>query len=204
MPLHIKHLIKISLILLSFNFLVLPVEAALLSTSLQGTVTEDNSGLNPFGLNNGNSVFASATYDDAVVVGSSTDEEIFINGLTGWDFTITLGSFSFSQADVNDPTYTSFFFDNGKLDGIRFFLEDIDIDSYAGLLIEDFNGARSLFAEDSDTGFPIYLELDWDFANASTPSAVPLPATTWIFLSGLMGLYGAQKIRRNFSSHRYI
>lgn len=187
--------LKISLILLSIFLIPFSAQAALVSTSLQGTVTEDNGGVNPFGLSNGDSIFASATYDDSVVVGNSPDEQIFIDGLSGWNFTITLGSFSFSQADVTDQTYTSFYFDNGQLDGISFFIEPIDIGNFTNILLEDFNASHSLFAEDASTGNPIYLEADWDFVNATPPSAVPLPAAFWLFFSGLMGLLGIGKHR---------
>jgi hypothetical protein len=169
-----------------------PAHAVLVSTSFEGTVTTDNGGTNPFGLTNGDTIFGTAIYDDALVVGGSPNEEIGIDGLAGWDFTITLGSFSFSQGDVTDPTFTSFFFNNGVLDGIVFFIEPIDIGAFTNLQIEDFNGGESLFVEDATTGSPVYLEADWDFTNASDPvpvdQEIPEPASILLFGAGLAGL----------------
>lgn len=197
--------LKISFILLSIFLIPFSAQAALVSTSLQGTVTADNGGANPFGLSNGNSVSASATYDDSVVQGNSMSERIFLQvpGRSGWDFTITLGSFSFSLADVaNDPAYTSFFFNNGRLDGIRFIIDSIDIAGVPNILLKDFNASRSLFAEDATSHNPVYLEVNWDFVNATTPtpvstSAVPVPAAFWLFFSGIIGLLGMKKQRNN-------
>lgn len=192
--------LKISLIPLSLFVIPFSAQAALVSTSLQGTVTVDNGGNNPFGLSNGNSVSASATYDDSVVQGNGMSEQIFLQvpDRSGWDFTITLGSFNFSLADVtNDSTYTSFFFNNGSLDGIRFIIESIEIAGVQDILLKDFNASRSLFAEDATNHNPVYLELNWDFANATTPTpaGVPLPAAFWLFSSGLLGLLGVGKQR---------
>jgi len=183
----IRNVLLISAFILSVN-----AHAIMVTTSAEGVVYLDNGGANPFGLSNGDSIFLSATYDDALVTGVSTDEDVAIDGLAGWDFTITLGSFSFTQSDVTDPTWTTFWFDTGAFDGVEFYLEDIDVGSYSGLLIEDFNGGRSLFAEDLATGAPIYLEADWNFADAVTipvdPTAVTEPSVLLLMMSGLAGM----------------
>ncbi|RFC39000.1 MAG: PEP-CTERM protein-sorting domain-containing protein [Candidatus Nitrotoga sp. CP45] len=183
---------------IGMGFFSCVAQSALVTTSFTGAVTTDNSGSNPFGLVNGNSITGSAIYDDALVLGTSTDETIFINGLSSWDFKFTLGSFSFSQSDVTDPTYTRFFFNNGKLDGVRFYLEPIDIGSFKNLQIEDFGGAQKLFVEEATLGSPVYLEASWNFANASTPvpvkvGSVPEPGVMWLFATGLIGFIGMKK-----------
>jgi len=175
---------------LFMQMVVTSAQAVMVTTSVEGFVTIDNGGDNPFGLSFDESIFLDVTYDDALIVGTSPDEKHFIDGLANWDFTMTLGSFVFGQTDVNDPAYTAFYFDNGAFDGIEFYLEEIDIGNYANLLIEDFNGGRSLFVEDFDLGDPIYLEADWDFANAITRpvNQVPEPSVLLLMLTGLMGI----------------
>ena len=173
-------------------FLAMPAGAAFWSSTVQGVVTEDNLGNNPFGLFNWDSIWATLIWDDALVVGTSADEDILIDGLPGWDFTITLGSFTFSQADVTDPTWTTFWFDSGAIDGIEFFLDPIDIGNYLNLVVGDFDGGRSLFAEDAGSGSPIYLAAYWDFPNAvNTP--VPIPGTLALFAVGLLFLAGGRR-----------
>lgn len=175
----------------TFCFFVFPItsaQAALLTTSFTGQVTLDNGGNNPFGLFNGDAISGSAIYDDTELSDvPNPGEQLFLDDYTNWDFSITLGTFTFTQSDVTDPTYTSFWFVENKLDGIEFFLEDIDIGIYLGLLIEDFDGGQALFVEDADTGNPIYLEAEWDFENATPPRPVPLPGTALLLGSGLVG-----------------
>jgi hypothetical protein len=188
---------RLWIFLCSFCLLYLTIvsaHAALVGTSFEGTVTEDNAGNNPFGLSNGDTIFGSAIYDDAELSNvPDPGEQLFLDDYTGWDFSMTLGTFTFTQSDVTDPTYTNFWFVDNKLDGIEFYLEDINIGSYLGLLIEDFNGGQSLFVEDLDTGNPIFLEADWDFENATTPTIIPVPST--ILLLGT-GLLAAVKLRK--------
>jgi hypothetical protein len=183
---------RLLLLFCIFGFSIFPVasaQATLVITDFTGTVTLDNSGNNPFGLFNGDAISGTAIYDDAELSDvPDPGEELFLDDYTDWDFSTTLGSFTFTQSDVNDPTYTTFWFVNNKLDGINFFLEDIDIGIYLGLLIEDFNGGQALFVEAADTGNPIYLEAEWDFENATPPRPVPMPATALLLGSGLVGV----------------
>ena len=199
MKTHFIILAYLTLGLVSFQ-----ANATLVSTTFSGSVTLDNGGANPFGLVNGDSISGSATFDDSLVTGNSPDENILINGLTDWDFEITLGSFSFSQSDVTDPAFTSFYFNNGNFDGIEFFIEPINIGLFSNLLIEDFDGGRSLFVEDVTTGNPVYLEANWDFANATTPTpvnpvnpptAVPLPSTLIMLLIGFGALASTRLLK---------
>lgn len=190
----------LSPVLLILSLFTSPVNAVLVSTDFSGTVTLDNAGDNPFGLANGDSISGSAIYDDAAIVGTSANEFFDINAQAGWSFSITLGSFTFTDSDVTDPTFTAFFFDMGTFDGIEFFVEPITIGTFRDLLIEDFDGGRSLFVEEfSGLNPEVYLEADWDFANASTPVAVnvavPEPTTLALLGIGLAGL-GFSKRRK--------
>ncbi|MCH9638233.1 MAG: PEP-CTERM sorting domain-containing protein [Betaproteobacteria bacterium] len=192
----------ISIIVLTASLMIWgqSVHATLVTTSFFGEVTFDNGGANPFGLSNGDSISGSATYDDALVAGISTDEQIFLNP-NGWDFSVTLGSFSFTQATVTDPTHTSFFFNMGALDGLRFFLDPITVGSTGNIQIEDFGAAQKLFAEDADTANPIYLEATWDFPNATTVpvdpgTPMPVPGTLALLALGLIG-FNIVKRRKN-------
>lgn len=180
-----------------------PANAVLLTTTLEGQATFSNGGSNPFGLADGDTIHAELTWDDTLVAGVSANEEIFIDGLTDWDFTITLGSFSFSQSDVNDTSYTVFWFNMGAIDGISFFLEDVVVNTVTGLLIEDYSGGQSLFVEDLVTGSPVFLEADWFFDQAVTNPAgqgptVPVPASLLLLSSGLIGIAATRRKTQPF------
>jgi len=167
--------------------------ATLVTTSFNGTVTLDNGGVNPFGLNIGDMVSGSATYDNVLVQGVSPNDPIKIDGKPGWNFSVTLGSFSFTQANVTDPTFTGFFFDNGVLGGMAFFIEPIDIGTFTNLLIEDFCVPNQFFVDDATTGTG-YLDVNWDYENAVTRQ-VPLPGMLALFGVGLVSL-GVVVMRR--------
>lgn len=166
--------------------------ATLVKTTFFGDVTFDNGGINPFGLTNGDIISGSATYDDALVVGASADELFILSDNPGSDLSVTLGSFSFTQATVTDPTFTGFIFNFGALDGLSFFINPIDIGSTNNIQIADFNDQKSLFAEEATLGDPIYLEATWDFLNVTTVpvdpgTPMPVPGTLTLLGLGLVG-----------------
>ena len=201
-----EKLLNVRLLILIFflSLLILPIsdaQAAMVKTSFTGEVTEDNNGTNPFGLFNGEEISGYAIYDDAEVIGTSADEDLFVDDYTGWDFSITLGTFTFTQSDVTDPTYTSFWFNMGDLDGIEFFIDPIYVGIYLNLLIEDFDAGRRLFVEDADSGDPVYLEAVWDFENATT-APVPIPGTLLLLSAGLLGVVGLRKKNQKDLSQR--
>ena len=180
---------------------VAPSHAVLMETTFSGEVTEDNGGNNPFGLAVGAMVSGVAQWDDDDIVGAGP-EEVALFGLANWEFTITLGSFTFGSDDVTDPGFSAFFFENGDFDGIQFFIEPIDIGAFTNLSVEDSGGGRSLIVRDSGVANPeVYLEVDWDLANATTvvvgpgPDPVPEPAPLALMALGLLGFLAVRGLR---------
>lgn len=200
MYLQLKYLGRNMALAIVLSFVSINAHALLVTTSVEGYVTLDNGGNNPFGLLFDDAIYASVSYDDALVLGNSPDEMLYIDGMAGWDFNVTLGSYSFSQSDVTDPSYSVLFFNNGVFDGLRFYLDPVDIGNYLELQIEDFNGGRALFVEDSFSlsGVPeIYLEAEWDFSTAVTRPvdviSVPEPSTFVLMLAGILALSFSKK-----------
>lgn len=197
-----KNICNQFLIALIMQFFVTSAYALMVTTTVEGIVTLDNAGDNPFGLSIADTISLDVTYDDALIVGIGTDEEYNIASNAGWDFTMTLGTYSFSQSDVTDSSWSSLFFNQGDFDGINFYLDPIDIGAYTDLVIEDFDGGRSLFAEHS-SALPIYMEANWDFTTAITvpftaatgPITVSEPSVLLLMLSGLFGLAITKKYR---------
>lgn len=154
-------------------FPVTSVQAELVSTSFTGEVTLDNGGDNPFGLTVGDTIHAAAIYDDAVIV---ADDQYWLADYTDWNVIIEIGSEIFGQSDVTETDYTSFYFVGGFIDGIEFFIEDFALPGFDHLLMEDFDAASRFFVDgwDPDTGLQgtRYLEVAWDFANATDPVPV--------------------------------
>ena len=85
---------RLLLLFCTFCFLIFPVasaQAALVITDFTGTVTEDNSGNNPFGLFNGDAISGSAIYDDAELSDVPGDGERLFLTAVFFD-TVVLGS----------------------------------------------------------------------------------------------------------------
>jgi hypothetical protein len=167
---------RLLLFLCAICFIAFPItsaQAVLVSTSFTGEVTFNNNGDNPFGLTVGDTITASAIYDNAVI---AADDQYWLDDYTGWDLVIEIGNETFSHSDVTEADYTSFYFASGFIDGIEFFIEDFALPGFDHLLMEDFNAAYSFFVDewDPDAGLQgtRYLEVEWDFANATDPVPV--------------------------------
>ncbi|MBN1545032.1 MAG: hypothetical protein JW902_00065 [Syntrophaceae bacterium] len=165
--------------------------AATTTQYFQGTVTSVvDDGANPFGLSVNDPIYLKAVFDPVEVTSSpsspGSEDQLLLVDYTGWDFRITLGSYTFSQGDLSstDQDDTNFWFFEGAFDGIEFYHTD-DIGSYSDVALEHFNAARSMFAEWDGGDYSI--EADWDF----TP--VPVPGTILLLGPGLLGVVQMRK-----------
>lgn len=193
-----KQLTGTALVASALSVAAMPSHAALVTDSFTGNLTFLEIA-NPFGLNAGDTISLDVMYDDSVITGAA-DEDFSVSNYADWDFTITIGTFSFSQADVNDPSYTNFWFDGGDFDGIEFYLEDVTVNGTPNILIEDYAQSRSIFGETFPVASTVYFEADWDFTSGSvtpyvpptTPggpgATVPEPAPFLLVAAGLLGL----------------
>lgn len=179
----------IGIVAVGFVFLSATASMALVMQSFEGTVDIiDDGGLgNPFGLAVGDTIFLDVTFDPTVPPPISVDpsgDMLYVDDYAGWDFTITLGSFVFSQSDLDplDQLDSAFWFFDGDFDGIEFY-HMADINTFPGVVIEHFNAAQWLFAEWDNGNY--FMEAEWDF----TPiTPVPEPGSMAMIAAGLLGL----------------
>lgn len=182
----------------AIGFIFLAAQSAQAATTTQyfrGTVTDVfDGGANPFGLSVNDTIYLKAVFDPAAVTSSpavpGSEDQLDLTDYTGWDFMITLGSYTFAQSDLSplDQSYTNFWFHEGAFDGIEVEHTD-DIGVYSGVFISDFGAAQSLSADWNvpPSAADYYIEADWDF----TP--VPVPGTLLLLGSGLLGVVQMRK-----------
>jgi len=159
-------------------------QAALVNFSLTGTA--EGLSDNPYGINSGDNIFASGTFDDSAIAGGTVYFDMAHSGNT---LTITAGSLTLSN--TQDDNYAAGgspkleFDGSGNLIGFGYnagFLDGSAFDS--GVLAWIVNDASYNFASGS-----------WD-ANSFAMTPVPVPAALWLFGSGLLGLAGIVRGRK--------
>lgn len=171
-----KGLSAVILLALSFSY----ASAEMVNFTLTGTVTYrdysffDGYASNPFGLETGDTITASGSYDNA-----------------GFD-----DFWAFNYADLIDVTF--------EVGTGTYTLEDGDswpspeIVFYYGSFYDlDYSSADGEFYSSFDTFSGDFWNFEGNWHSYEEVSAVPVPAAAWLFGSGLIGLVGLA--RRNKS-----
>ena len=159
-------------------------QAALVDFTLTGEVTYvDSWGLNVFDLSVGDTVTATATFDDSLISwGYSTVD--FSDPYLGIDMVITVGTGTYSNAhEVFGGPWLDFY--SGQFDGLDYNSIDNEFESFGNY----FNGYYGYYGYE--------FEGVWTGATMTpnTP-AVPVPAAVWLFGSGLLGLVGVARRKK--------
>lgn len=159
-------------------------QAALVNYELTGTVDEWADTPNDFGLNMGDTISATGTFDDSVLSGG-TGVISFGSG-SGNSMTLVAGSYTFTAADdVNYPIgYPELLLNGGAFDGLNLSIAFGTFGTFDSLDLW-FDGF-----DDSDN----LVSGIWT-AFQMTP--VPVPAAVWLFGSGLLGLVGLARRKKN-------
>jgi len=165
-------------------------QAALVTFNLTGSVTYDDTGdgSNVFGLSVGDPVTATGTFDDSLIGGNiiSGSGTIAVSSIP--DLVITVGSEIFTASD-----------DNGS--GLLTIISGTVIDGIgpAGFVYSGTN--PNLFTSDATETFigteDNYNSQIFGTWNTFTLTPVPVPAAVWLFGSGLLGLVGVARRKRN-------
>lgn len=161
--------------------------AALVNFSLTGYV--DGTFGSAYGLDVGDAITASGTFDDSAI--SVAPYTVYFDmAHSGNSMTVFAGSLALDN--TQDASYAlggspKLEFDSGgALIGLGFDALLVDGGSF-------YSGALAFLIEDSDlnmaTGY-------WD-ASSFTMTPVPVPAAVWLMSSGLLGLAGLARRRRN-------
>lgn len=175
--------------------LAAPAAAALVRTTVTGDVTLAEAG-NPLGLGVGDAVTAVAVYDDALVDPTDPLDTLLILSDPRFSLTITLGSFTYTQAlESFPPGFPDLLFVDGTLDGIRFSVNPLALGAFTNLRLTDFEGGRAAGLDQLDAGGSFVrplVEARWSFDSAVT---TPLPAAAWL-LSGALAALAVVRHRR--------
>lgn len=158
-------------------------QAAMVNFTLTGSVVYADAG-NGFGLNFGDPVTVVGTFDDSVLSGGTGSVDF--SGVPGNSFSITAGSYSFTEADdITGGVYPSLSLNGGLFDDFNF-LADIGSFGYFDSQLGYFDG------DDDNYGLISGTWVDFSM----TPVVVPVPAAVWLLGSGLLGLMGIAR-RKN-------
>jgi len=184
---------NIALALILVLFFVGTTRAAPVSTTVQGTISSADAS-NPFGLNGGDTVTATATYDDSVIPNSGNfflELDSTSNPLL--TLTITLGSYTYQEIDDADLGFggPELLFTDGLLSSIGFFHDNFSFGGITGLESGLGTTANSFFVDNVINPLnPLtnisLLEGTWEFTSAQT---TPIPAPgTWLLFISFIGL----------------
>jgi len=163
-------------------------QAALVNFSLTGTA--EGLSDSPYGINSGDNIFASGTFDDSAIASGTVYFDMAHSGNT---LTITAGSLTLNN--TQDDNYAA----SGS--------PKLEFDGSGNLVGFGFNAGSFDGSAAFDSGVFAWIVNDaaFNFANGSwsassfamTPVAVPVPAAVWLFGSGLLGLAGIFRRDKN-------
>ena len=162
------------------------VQAALVDFTLVGTVSTADTG-NGFGLNIGDLITVTGTFDDSMLSGTSTENVVF-SATSGNNLNIVAGSKSFTQVDdisYSADTSPALNFFDGAFAGFDY-LAEFGVYGY-------FDSAGTSIDSGDDNINTNYVTGTW---TNYTVSSVPVPAAVWLFGSGLLGLVGVARRKR--------
>ncbi len=156
--------------------------AALVNYVITGDIVSgDDYAPNVFGLTSGDTITATGTFDDSVLVAGSGVIDFSMG--SGNTMTINVGTETFTAA--NDIDYGSGTGPSIELSSLS--LYDFDFLAYAGT-----NGATVDFSSFFTT-FDDFDQMFGDWRTTVEITAVPVPAAVWLFGSGLLALAGVAR-----------
>lgn len=158
-------------------------QAALVNFTLTGDVDLFADSGNSYGLNMGNTISATGTFDDGVLTGG-TGTVSFGSG-SGNSLTLNVGSSTFVASDDSNygSGYPQLSLNSGTFDGLNV--------SILFGAASSFDSLNSWFDAYDDSGN--LVSGTWT-SFQMTP--VPIPAAAWLFGSGLLGLAGIARRRK--------
>lgn len=186
---NIKKMIAIAIGLLASTL----SNAALVQVNITGSV-EYYESFNLFGVNESTVVSGHIIYDESVALASNTNDTHYITDYNGWEFSLTIGEFTFNEEDspVRPGTHgAALWFDEGPI-------EWFTLNSVEGIEPSiSRSEIRALDDTDYGHGFEMFHEwgtvgAQWLVADGSLVlsepvpiSAVPLPSSLILFISGI-------------------